>query len=73
MDDAIEGVVGSDDDDPKLESIGIFGDIRYLRGGEADYLRKGSIEIDGGRVKYDVRHSRTDIVIVRIGLSFNVM
>lgn len=59
--------------EPVIESIGVFLDVRYIRGGEAEYLREGSIEIDDGRVHYDVRHSRTDIVIVRIGLSFLVM
>ncbi len=62
-----------DGDDGKLESVGIFLDVRYIQGGEADYLREGSIEIDGGKVSYDVRHSRTDIVIVRIGISIGVM
>ena len=61
------------DDEGKIESVGIFLDIRYIRGGEADYLREGSIEIEDGRVKYDVRHSRTDIVVVRIGLSLSIM
>jgi hypothetical protein len=56
-----------------LESVGIFLDVRYLRGGEADYLREGSIQVQDGRVEYDVRRSRTDIVVVRIGISLNLM
>jgi hypothetical protein len=61
------------EDSVSLESVGIFLDVMYLRGGEADYLREGSIQVQDGRVKYDVRHSRTDIVIVRIGISLNLM
>jgi hypothetical protein len=67
----VEGEEGGDDG--KVESIGIFFDVRYMRGGEADYLREGSIEIENGRVRYDVRHSRTDMVIVRIGFSAVIM
>lgn len=73
-DEEIEGVeAGEGKDKVKVESIGIFLDARYLRGGEAEYLREGSITIEDGRVEYDVRRSRTDIVVFRIGLSFNVM
>jgi hypothetical protein len=61
------------EDKGKVESVGLFLDIRYLRGGEADYLREGSIQIDNGRVRYDVRRSRTDIMIMRVGVSVNIM
>jgi hypothetical protein len=45
--------------------------IRYLRGGEAEYMKKGSIhrEIDG--VTYDVYRSRTDLVKAYIGINFS--
>lgn len=69
LDEDVEGLMDTDKSPSGLESIGFFTDVRYLRGGEADYLKEGSIEIEGGRVQYDVRHSRTDIVIVRIGIS----
>ena len=57
----------------KVQSIGVFLDARYLRGREAEYLREGSITVEDGRVEYDVRRSRTDIVIFRIGFSVNLM
>jgi hypothetical protein len=44
--------------------------VRYLRGGTADYLTPGDIEIQGGTVSYFVNRSRTDILIPRIGVTF---
>ncbi len=44
--------------------------IRYLRGGTADYLVPGDMEISGGTVNYFINHSRTDILTPRIGVSF---
>jgi len=46
------------------------GNVRYLRGGRADYLRKGSIRQENGLVFYDIYSSRTDVVAVQVGLSF---
>jgi hypothetical protein len=56
-----------------LESFGLFVDVRYLKGGEADYLTKGSIQIEDGEVEYDVRHSRTDMVSIRLGISVSFL
>jgi hypothetical protein len=64
---------GDGDDDFDLESLQIFFDVRYMRGGEADYLKEGSITVDDGRVHYDVLHSRTDMVLFRIGVSLAFM
>jgi hypothetical protein len=63
----------AEEDDIAVSGVGIFLDVRYLRGGEADYLKEGSITIDDGRVHYDVLHSRTDMVIFRIGASLSIM
>jgi hypothetical protein len=46
------------------------GNVRYLRGGRADYLRKGSIRQENGLVFYDIYSSRTDVVAVQVGVSF---
>jgi opacity protein-like surface antigen len=43
--------------------------VRYLRGGRAEYLRKGSIREVNGLVVYDVFSSRTDVLAVQIGLT----
>jgi hypothetical protein len=59
----------------KAEKDGLFGvfidiNIRYLRGGEAEYLKEGSIRRSGGVVTFDITESRTDLVTVHLGVSF---
>jgi opacity protein-like surface antigen len=44
--------------------------VRYLRGSNADYLRKGSIRREGGQVLFDVLSSRTDVMTVQVGVTF---
>ena len=44
--------------------------VRYLRGGRAEYLRKGSIREENGVVIFDVFSSRTDVLAVQIGVTF---
>jgi hypothetical protein len=41
--------------------------VRYMAGGEARYLKKGSIRREEGRVRYRVSESKTDLVTIRIG------
>jgi hypothetical protein len=41
--------------------------IRYMNGGEAEYLKEGSIRREGGDVAYDVEQSTTDLFIFQIG------
>lgn len=43
---------------------------RWLKGGEAEYLKKGSIRREEGAVIYDKTRSRTDFVKTYLGLSF---
>lgn len=49
----------------------IFIDLgaRYMVGGEAEYLKEGSIRNVGGRVVYDVLKSKTDLLIIQLGVS----
>lgn len=42
--------------------------VRYLFGGQADYLLEGSIRRDYGRVSYDVFRSETNLMINEFGL-----
>jgi opacity protein-like surface antigen len=42
--------------------------FRYTLGGEADYLKEGSIRRAGGTVIYDITRSRTDISTAHIGV-----
>lgn len=44
--------------------------IQFLKGGIAEYLKEGSIEIDDGDVFYDKKESATDITVMKIGVSF---
>lgn len=43
--------------------------VRYLYGGEADYLREAGIRREGGQAVLDINHSRTDMVVVYIGVA----
>jgi len=44
--------------------------IRYLNGGEADYLRKGALRREGGQAVLDITRSRTDMVMIYLGVAF---
>jgi len=44
---------------------------RYLKGGRAEYLKKGSIHMENDQVLYDVNRSTTDLVTGYIGVSFS--
>lgn len=43
--------------------------LRYLKGGEAEYMKEGSIEADGDDITYDINKSTTDILTGHIGVS----
>ncbi len=43
--------------------------VRYHRGGEAQYLTKGAIVREGGRAILDFSRSRTDMIMVYVGLA----
>ncbi len=40
---------------------------RYMIGGEAQYLKKGSIRRESGQVFYDAKQSATDMVTIHLG------
>ncbi len=63
-----QGRTRSDDDDNKVSSVYINLGLSYRKGGEAEYLTKGSITIDDGIVTYDARESKTDIMMLKIGV-----
>lgn len=54
------------------ESVFIDAGVRYLKGGKAEYLKKGSIRRENGSVLYDVNESTTDILTFRIGAVVNL-
>lgn len=59
----------------KIKSgLGIGSDLfldlktRYMFGTEAEYLKKGSIQIVSGKAVYDVQKSKTDLLTVQAGI-----
>ena len=43
--------------------------VHYLKGGEAEYLKEGSIQRQNGSVTYELEESETDILMSYIGVS----
>ena len=62
-----------DIDDPNIQKLGISLDfkVRYLRGGNAEYLKEGSISRENGNILYDVQKSRTDMILYQFGVMAN--
>ena len=58
-------------DGRRVMSLDLDLGVRYLKGGEAEYLREGSIHRGDGEVTYDVSRSRTDLLKINIGVTFN--
>ena len=52
-----------------VQQVLIDSGVRYIQGGEAEYLKEGSIRRDGGRVSFDTIRSRTDMVKLHLGVS----
>ncbi|HSB11621.1 MAG TPA: outer membrane beta-barrel protein [Blastocatellia bacterium] len=50
--------------------ICLDGRVRYLAGGHADYLKKGSIRREDSNVFFDVLSSRTNVLTVQAGITF---
>jgi hypothetical protein len=55
----------------KLMGLDLDLGLRWLKGGRAEYLKKGSIRRENGVVTYDVYASRTDLLQAGLGLSFS--
>ena len=53
-----------------LQTVYIDIGVRYLKGGEAEYLKEGSITVENGQVFYDISKSTTDIITIHLGVSF---
>lgn len=54
----------------KRSDISLDTRVRYMVGGDADYLKKGSIVRTPGGVFFDVLSSRTDTVTLQVGVTF---
>jgi len=57
--------------DNGISSAYIDLNFRYLRGGEAEYLKKGSIRHENGKTIYDKKKSTTDINIITAGVTLS--
>lgn len=55
-------------DKAKPIEVAIDGGLRYVIGGEAEYLKKGSIRRENGQVIYDVSRSKTEMLRMHIGV-----
>jgi hypothetical protein len=55
----------------EMGTVSVLVDLQghYLRGGEAEYLKKGSIRRENGKVTYDVSKSETDLLLIKVGAS----
>jgi len=56
--------------DSKLKEVLINFQVRYIFGGEAEYLKEGSIRREGGNVIYDLSNSRTNLLTFKVGVVF---
>jgi hypothetical protein len=62
---------GRSKDSGRPYAIFVDARLRYLFGGEADYLREGDIEADGnGDPIYNVTRSDTDLLLPQLGVTF---
>lgn len=62
--------VGEGADGPRIKEVLLHLGARHLWGGEADYLKKGSIgRAAGGGVTYELSHSRTDLLLASLGVT----
>ncbi|HLR90291.1 MAG TPA: outer membrane beta-barrel protein [Balneolaceae bacterium] len=46
------------------------GSVRYMFGRSAEYMRKGSVQVEDGEVFYDVLESATNLLYFKIGVVF---
>jgi hypothetical protein len=64
-----DGTVKRQKEGKKDALSGVFLDfkVRYLVGGEAEYLKEGSIARENGEITYSVDHSKTDLLTFHLG------
>ncbi|MCJ7812875.1 hypothetical protein MUP95_06110 [bacterium] len=53
-----------------LQAVYIDLGVHYIKGGEAEYLKKGSILIENGKLTYDINKSATDLITGHVGVTF---
>ncbi|OQX95063.1 hypothetical protein B6I21_07380 [candidate division KSB1 bacterium 4572_119] len=61
-----------DEGDAKAGKLFLDLRVRYIFGGEAEYLKEGAIEVDGDDVIYNLSKSETDFVSYHIGVVLHI-
>jgi hypothetical protein len=56
-------------DDGTIGDLFVDLGVRYTFGGEAEYLKEGSIKNVGGRTVYESVRSKTDLIVFQLGVS----
>ncbi|HDP99988.1 MAG TPA: hypothetical protein ENN22_12500 [bacterium] len=69
----VEGFGVDESENPKTGRLMLDLKVRYMFGGEAEYLKEGSINIDqNNNVIYDVSKSDTDFISFHLGVVFQI-
>jgi hypothetical protein len=58
-----------DDRDAGITEVLVNVRVRYMLGGEAEYLKEGSIRRENGQVAYDISKSKTNLMTLHIGVA----
>ncbi len=60
--------------DDNNQKAGLLLDLNagYMLGGEAEYLPKGGLEVRSGKLYYNIKKSKTDMLALRLGLVINL-
>lgn len=56
-------------DGPGIKQVLVDAGVRYLLGGEAEYLKEGSIKRENGTARYSALKSKTDLMTFSLGVS----
>lgn len=68
----VQWITGRLGDDGPSGRVTFHAGLRYLFGSKAQYLQRGSITIEDYDLVYQVRKSRTDMLVPQFGLSFSI-
>ncbi|OQX87669.1 hypothetical protein B6D60_03440 [candidate division KSB1 bacterium 4484_87] len=67
------GIGMDDENNEKKGTLFLDLKVRYMFGGQAEYLKEGSITVDDNKkVHYDVHKSETDFISYHVGILFTI-
>ncbi len=61
-------VYNASEDGRDISNVYLNFGVQYLPGGEAEYLREGSIRRENGRLSFDVTRSKTTLLVPKFGV-----